>query len=334
MTNVLWFSHLGMGDLDQVGGKNASLGEMISNLAASGVRVPDGFATTAGAYRRFIAQEGLAQTIVGQMADLDTEDVMQLADVGRRVREAIVTQPLPQDVEDDIRAAYDELVAGDTAATFAVRSSATAEDLPDASFAGQQETFLNVRGIEAVLQAVREVFASLYNDRAIAYRVHHGFEHETVALSVGVQRMVRSRRRRVRGDVHDGHRVRLRRRGVHHLVLRAGRGGGAGRGEPGRVLRLQAGAARRPSGDPASAAWGARRPRWSTPPIPRSAAPPSSSTSTPRSGRLLSLADAEVEELARHALVIEEHYGRPMDIEWGKDGIDGGSTSCRRGPRP
>ncbi len=322
MTNVLWFSHLGMGDLDQVGGKNASLGEMISNLAASGVRVPDGFATTAGAYRRFIAQEGLAQTIVGQMADLDTEDVMQLADVGRRVREAIVTQPLPQDVEDDIRAAYDELVAGDTAATFAVRSSATAEDLPDASFAGQQETFLNVRGIEAVLQAVREVFASLYNDRAIAYRVHHGFEHETVALSVGVQRMVRSDvgasgvmftmdtesgfddavfitssyglgEAVVQGAVNPDEFY------VYKPGLRAGRPAILKRGLGGKATKMVY------TSDPAV---GRTTEFVDVDPAQRG---------------LLSLADAEVEELARHALVIEEHYGRPMDIEWGKDGIDG-----------
>ena len=322
MTNVLWFSHLGMGDLDQVGGKNASLGEMISNLAASGVRVPDGFATTAGAYRRFIAQEGLAQTIVGQMADLDTEDVMQLADVGRRVREAIVTQPLPQDVEDDIRDAYDELVAGDTAATFAVRSSATAEDLPDASFAGQQETFLNVRGIEAVLQAVREVFASLYNDRAIAYRVHHGFEHETVALSVGVQRMVRSDvgasgvmftmdtesgfddavfitssyglgEAVVQGAVNPDEFY------VWKPGLRAGRPAILKRGLGGKATKMVY------TSDPAV---GRTTEFVDVDPAQRG---------------LLSLADAEVEELARHALVIEEHYGRPMDIEWGKDGIDG-----------
>src|SRR6478609_7705191 len=154
MSNVLWFSTLGMKDLEEVGGKNASLGEMVSSLASAGVRVPDGFATTAGAYRRFIAQEGLAETIGGQMAGLDTEDVMALAEVGQRVRAAIVNQPLPADVDADIRVAYAELAGGNPDASFAVRSSATAEDLPDASFAGQQETFLNVRGIEAVLQAV------------------------------------------------------------------------------------------------------------------------------------------------------------------------------------
>ncbi len=322
MTNVLWFSHLGMSDLDQVGGKNASLGEMVSNLASSGVLVPDGFATTADAYRRFIAQEGLARTIVAQMADLDTEDVMQLADVGRRVRDAIVAQPLPQDVEDDIRAAYEELAAGDPGATFAVRSSATAEDLPDASFAGQQETFLNVRGIDAILQAVREVFASLYNDRAIAYRVHHGFEHENVALSAGVQRMVRSDvgasgvmftmdtesgfddavfitssyglgEAVVQGAVNPDEFY------VYKPGLRAGRPAILKRGLGGKATKM----------------------------VYTSDAAVGRTTEfvdvDPDQQRLLSLTDAEVEELARHALVIEEHYGRPMDIEWGKDGIDG-----------
>src|SRR5215217_714947 len=168
-STIAWFSDLGLADLDQVGGKNASLGEMVANLASAGVRVPDGFATTADAYRRFLAHEGLAERIVEMMTGLDTDDVIALADVGRAVRAAVIEQPLPGDVEADVRAAYAQLAEGNPEASFAVRSSATAEDLPDASFAGQQETFLNIRGIEAVLQAIREVYASLYNDRAIAY---------------------------------------------------------------------------------------------------------------------------------------------------------------------
>ena len=322
MSNVLWFSSLGMKDLDQVGGKNASLGEMVGNLASAGVRVPDGFATTADAYRRFVAQEGLAETIVGLMAGLDTDDVIPLADVGQAVRAAVIAQPLPADVEADVRAAYAQLAEGNPDASFAVRSSATAEDLPDASFAGQQETFLNIRGVERVLQAVKEVFASLYNDRAIAYRVHHGFEHETVALSAGVQRMVRS-------DVgasgvmftmdtesgFDGRRL-------HHLVVRAGGGGGPGRREPGRVLRLQARPARRPAGDPQ--AGGRRQGDQDGLHLRRRGGEHHRvRRRRPRRPALLSLTDAEVEELARHALVIEDHYGRPMDIEWGKDGTDG-----------
>ncbi len=191
-SNVLWFADLGLADLEQVGGKNSSLGEMVSNLASAGVRVPDGFATTADAYRRFIGDTGLAESISAKLSGLDTDDVQRLAVVGKEIREAVVQQPFPADLEAEIRNAYDKLAGGDDELSFAVRSSATAEDLPDASFAGQQETFLNVRGIDAILTAIREVFASLYNDRAIAYRVHHAFEHDAVALSAGVQRMVRS----------------------------------------------------------------------------------------------------------------------------------------------
>jgi pyruvate, water dikinase len=195
--NIRWFSELGLADLAQVGGKNSSLGEMVSNLAAAEVRVPDGFATTADAYRRFLGDTGLAEHITAELAGLDTDDVQRLADVGARIRRLVVAQPFPADLEADIRAAYAQLAGDETSQasagpSVAVRSSVTAEDLPDASFAGQQETFLNVRGIEQVLIAIREVFASLYNDRAIAYRVHHAFAHEDVALSAGVQRMVRS----------------------------------------------------------------------------------------------------------------------------------------------
>ncbi|MCW2816851.1 MAG: phosphoenolpyruvate synthase, partial [Nocardioides sp.] len=191
--NVRWFSELGLADLEQVGGKNASLGEMVSHLTELGVRVPDGFATTSEAYHRFIGETGLAERITALLDGLDTDDVRRLAEVGKEIREAVVLQEFPADLEADIRSAYEQLAAGSGGeASFAVRSSATAEDLPDASFAGQQETFLNVRGIDAVLHAVREVFASLYNDRAIAYRVHHGFAHGDVGLSAGVQKMVRS----------------------------------------------------------------------------------------------------------------------------------------------
>jgi pyruvate, water dikinase len=168
MSNVVWFADLGLADLEQVGGKNASLGEMIANLSSAGVRVPDGFATTAEAYRRFLGETGLAERIQAELEGLDTDDVRRLAEVGQRIRFAVLEQPFPADLEADIRTAYATLVGDDAELSFAVRSSATAEDLPDASFAGQQETFLNVRGIDAVLRAVREVFASLYNDRAIA----------------------------------------------------------------------------------------------------------------------------------------------------------------------
>ena len=196
-STIAWFSDLSLTDLDQVGGKNASLGEMVRNLTSAGVRVPDGFATTADAYQEFLSQSGLAEMINAELASLDTDDVEQLTTVGRKIREAVIKQPLPASLAADISAAYAQL-AGDPSGTsgksvsFAVRSSATAEDLPDASFAGQQETFLNVRGINAILKAIKNVFASLYNDRAIAYRVHHRFEHDAVGISVGVQRMVRS----------------------------------------------------------------------------------------------------------------------------------------------
>ena len=195
MTNILWFHEIGMADVPQVGGKNASLGEMVSNLSDAGVSVPGGFATTADAYREFLAADGLYERIRSTVEALDVTDVAELARVGANVREWIEEQPLPAAFESDIRRAYASLVANDPqpeTVSWAVRSSATAEDLPDASFAGQQETFLNISGIENILAAIRSVFASLYNDRAIAYRVHHGFDHHDVALSAGIQRMVRS----------------------------------------------------------------------------------------------------------------------------------------------
>ena len=191
--NVRWFRELGLHDVDSVGGKNASLGEMVQHLSAAGVAVPDGFATTADAYRRFLGETGLADRINALLDDLDVDDVRRLAEVGAQIRADAEAQAFPPDLEADIRAAYDELVGGHgDDVSWAVRSSATAEDLPDASFAGQQETFLNVRGIDNILHAIKLVFASLYNDRAIAYRVHSDFDHAQVALSAGVQRMVRS----------------------------------------------------------------------------------------------------------------------------------------------
>eukprot|EP01030_Chromulinospumella_sphaerica_P016277 gene16277-16089_t len=188
---VVPFELLRMADVDSVGGKNASLGEMISQLP-QGVRVPTGFATTAHAFRQFLAHAGLADNISAKLKNLDTEDVRALAQVGAEIRAMVEAQPFPADLEKAIREAFASLSAGNAQASFAVRSSATAEDLPDASFAGQQETFLNVVGIEDVLHKMKEVFASLYNDRAISYRVHKGFAHDVVALSAGVQRMVRS----------------------------------------------------------------------------------------------------------------------------------------------
>ncbi len=322
-TNIKHFSELGMGDVEVVGGKNASLGEMVSNLTDLGVSVPDGFATTAEAYRRFLGETGLADRINARLADLDTDDTIELAAAGREIRDLVIAQPFPADLEEEIRAAYEELAEGSGAeASFAVRSSATAEDLPDASFAGQQETFLNVRGIDAVLQAIREVFASLYNDRAIAYRVHHSFEHAAVALSAGVQKMVRSdigaSGVMFTMDTESGF------DGAVFITSAYGLGEGVVQGAVNpdefyvRKESLKAGRPailRRTVGEKAT-----KMTYTDDATVGRTTAfvPVDEAEQ-----RVLSLRDEQVEELARHALVIEEHYGRPMDIEWGLDGADG-----------
>ena len=189
---VIPFEHLRMGDVEQVGGKNASLGEMISQLSDAGIRVPGGFATTAFAFREFIAHNDLEARIAGRLASLQVDDVAALARAGAEIRGWIAGAPLPSALNADIAGAFRSLTLSSPEATWAVRSSATAEDLPEASFAGQQETFLNINGLENILHAIREVFASLYNDRAIAYRVHQGFDHRQVALSAGIQHMVRT----------------------------------------------------------------------------------------------------------------------------------------------
>jgi pyruvate,water dikinase len=325
--SVRWLSDLGLGDLDQVGGKNASLGEMVSHLAGLGVRVPDGFATTAQAFHRFIAETGLAARIEQLLSDLDVDDVRRLAEVGREIRTAVVGQPFPAHLEAEVRAAYEELVAGtdttgDQTPSFAVRSSATAEDLPDASFAGQQETFLNVRGVDAVLTAIREVFASLYNDRAIAYRVHHGFEHTAVGISAGVQRMVRSDVGAAgvmfTMDTESGFTDAV------FITSAYGLGEGVVQGavNPDEFYvykpALHAG---RPAILKRGVGAKATKMVYTDDLTVGRTTEFVEVDATER--RLLSLTDGEVEELARHALTIEEHYGRPMDIEWAKDGIDG-----------
>ncbi|MEV7632662.1 phosphoenolpyruvate synthase [Microbacterium sp. NPDC089318] len=325
MTNILWFDQIGMTDLPQVGGKNASLGEMISNLSQLGVRVPGGFATTADAYRRFLEHDGLRDRIRDAIAGLDTDDVTRLALVGTEVRAWVTEHPLPDDLERDIRAAYDQLVAKDAdpdGVTWAVRSSATAEDLPDASFAGQQETFLNIGGIDNVLTAIRSVYASLYNDRAIAYRVHQGFDHDEVALSAGVQRMVRS-------DVGSS--------GVMFTVdtesgfdeavfVTSSYGLGEavvqGAVNPDEFYVSKPGLrADRPAILKRSVGEKAIAMRYTD---SREAGSSTAFVDVPADERArFSITDTELTELARHALIIEAHYGRPMDIEWGKDGIDG-----------
>ena len=321
---VVPLEHLRITDVEAVGGKNASLGEMISQLAESGVRVPGGFATTAHAFRTFLAHDGLAARIGARLATLDADDVRALAEAGAQIRGWIEATPFPADFEAAIRAEFARLSGADPNASFAVRSSATAEDLPDASFAGQQETFLNVVGIDDVLAKMRAVFASLYNDRAISYRVHKGYAHGDVALSAGVQKMVRSDlgsagvmftidtesgfadvvfitssyglgETVVQGSVNPDEFY------VHKPALRAGRLGIIRRNLGSKLIRME-------YASPAEKARGQLVRTVDTMPEQRNR---------------YSLADAEVTELAGYALTIEKHYGRPMDIEWGKDGSDG-----------
>ncbi|MGB1561325.1 MAG: phosphoenolpyruvate synthase [Sinimarinibacterium flocculans] len=320
---VLWYSALGMHDVETVGGKNASLGEMIRSLAASGVSVPNGFATTADAYREFLAYENLAGRIQDMLGGLDVDDVRKLAETGSAIRAAVSAAPFPAALEADIRSHYEQLVAESGAdISVAVRSSATAEDLPDASFAGQQETFLNVQGIDNVLSAIKEVFASLYNDRAIAYRVHHGFDHAAVALSAGVQRMVRSDKGAsgvmFTMDTESGFQDAV------FITASYGLGEAVVQGavnpdefyvyKPGLKASRPA-VLRRNLGEKArKMVYTADRTLGKTVEFVEVAA---------AERRRFSLNDDEVQALARQALIIEAHYGRPMDIEWGKDGIDG-----------
>ncbi|MDX5407104.1 MAG: phosphoenolpyruvate synthase [Chromatiaceae bacterium] len=320
---VIWYENLGMHDVNRVGGKNASLGEMISNLANAGVQVPGGFATTAFAFNQFLEQSGVNERIYQLLDGLDVDDVTALAKAGAQIRQWVIDTPFQPELEKAIREAYEKLhpeAAHDV--SFAVRSSATAEDMPDASFAGQQETFLNVRGYDAVIVAIKHVFASLFNDRAISYRVHQGYDHRGVALSAGVQKMVRSDLASsgvmfsidtesgfedvvfitssyglgemvVQGAVNPDEFY------VHKPTLAAGRpavvkrnlgskkvemvySGEQGHGKQVKVVDI-----------------------------------------APERSRQFSLTDAEVEELAKQAVIIAKHYGRPMDIEWAKDGNDG-----------
>ena len=321
---VVPFEHLRMTDVEAVGGKNASLGEMISQLPG-GVKVPGGFATTAFAFREFLKHQDLAERISQRLTALDVEDVRALAKAGAEIRAMVEGLPFPAELEKQIRQAFAQLQAGSPPVSFAVRSSATAEDLPDASFAGQQETFLNVVGIEDVLHKIREVFASLYNDRAISYRVHKGFAHDNVALSAGVQRMVRSDlgaagvmftldtesgfkevvfitssyglgETVVQGAVNPDEFY------VHKPMLRAGKRAVIRRSLGSKLLQME-------FTNAAEQAAGAKLVKI---------------TDVPTELRnRYSLSEADIEQLARYALVIEDHYGRPMDIEWGKDGVDG-----------
>ena len=320
MERIVSLAALRMTDVPRVGGKNASLGEMIGELSATGVRVPGGFATTAHAFREFLGRDGLASRIRQRLANLDVSDVRALASAGGEIRGWIKAASLPPGLESELRARYAQMAAGDPECAVAVRSSATAEDLPDASFAGQQETLLNVRGGDALVDAVRAVFASLFNDRAIAYRAHRGFAHAEVALSAGIQRMVRSDlgasgvaftidtesgfddvvlvtsawglgETVVQGQVNPDEFY------VHKPNLAAGR-------PP--ILRRERGSK-------------AQKMIYGDDPAERVAVV----DVAPADQHRFSLTDDEVIELARHAVAIERHYGRAMDIEWATDGVDG-----------
>ncbi|MBV4366524.1 phosphoenolpyruvate synthase [Erwinia phyllosphaerae] len=319
---VLWYNQLGMNDVDRVGGKNASLGEMITNLSSLGVSVPDGFATTADAFNQFLDQSGVSQRIYALLDKTDIDDVDELAKAGQQIRQWIVETPFQPELEQAIREAYQQLSADDAEASFAVRSSATAEDMPDASFAGQQETFLNVQGFDAVLIAVKHVYASLFNDRAISYRVHQGYDHRGVALSAGVQRMVRSDvgtagvmftidtesgfdqvvfitaafglgEMVVQGAVNPDEFY------VHKPTLAAGRPA---------IVRRTMGSKKIRMVYTDSQTHGEQVKIEDVPEAERDR---------------FCLSNEEVEALAAQAMQIEKHYQRPMDIEWAKDGHTG-----------
>ncbi|MDT8849084.1 phosphoenolpyruvate synthase [Pantoea dispersa] len=319
---VLWYNQLGMHDVDRVGGKNASLGEMITNLSSLGVSVPNGYATTSYAFNQFLDQSGLNQRIYALLDNTDIDDVAALAQAGKQIRQWVVDTPFQPELEAAIRSAYEQLSADDAEASFAVRSSATAEDMPDASFAGQQETFLNVQGFDAVLVAVKHVFASLFNDRAISYRVHQGYDHRGVALSAGVQRMVRSDLASsgvmftidtesgfdqvvfitsafglgemvVQGAVNPDEFY------VHKPTLSANR--------PAIVRRTL----------------GSKKIRMVYADSQEHGEQVRIEDVVQEQRDRFSLTDDEVQALARQAVLIEQHYKRPMDIEWAKDGHTG-----------
>lgn len=317
---IVWFDQLGMNDVDRVGGKNASLGEMIANLGSTGVRVPGGFATTAYAFNEFLQSDGLADRIHSLLDALDVDDVKKLVETGAEIRAWVMDAPFPPQLDTELERAFAQLQDGNDHMAVAVRSSATAEDLPEASFAGQQETFLNVTGIDAVKQAVKEVFASLFNDRAISYRVHHGFAHIDVALSAGIQKMVRSETASsgvmFTLDTESGFRDAVfitSSYGLGEMVVQ-----GAVNPdefyihkptfEAGRPAIL-----RRNLGSKASKMIYSDEPGQLV-----------ETVKVDKEDRFrFSITDEDINELTEQALTIEKHYGRPMDIEWAKDGDDG-----------
>lgn len=321
---VIPFQQVTMQDIDKVGGKNASLGEMICHLTAVGVKVPPGFATTAAAYRQFLQQEDLAQEIYSLLENLDVDDISALKKTGQRIRERIIQSPFQSELVEAVHQAYEALCENDPLCAVAVRSSATAEDLPEASFAGQQETFLNIRGVNNILSAMKHVYASLFTDRAIAYRVHHGFDHNQIALSVGIQKMIRS------DLASSGVMFSLdTESGFEDIVFITSAYGLGEMVVQGAVnpdefyvykptlLADQPAIVRRNLGSKqvkmiyqeAGVAAG-------------NYAAVSKVEVDPQEQGQFSLTDAEIESLARQAILIEKHYGRPMDIEWAKDGLD------------
>ncbi len=319
---VLWYNQLGMHDVDRVGGKNASLGEMITNLSSLGVSVPNGYATTSYAFNLFLDQSGLNQRIYDLLDKTDIDDVEELAKAGKQIRQWVVDTPFLPELEEAIRTAYEQLSSDDADASFAVRSSATAEDMPDASFAGQQETFLNVQGFEAVLVAVKHVYASLFNDRAISYRVHQGYDHRGVALSAGIQRMVRS------DLASSGVMFTIdTESGFDQVVFITSAFGLGEMVVQGAVnpdefyVHKPTLAANRPA--IVRRTMGSKKIRMVYADSQEHGEQVRIEDVDQEQRDRFSLTDDEVQDLARQAVLIEQHYKRPMDIEWAKDGHTG-----------
>ncbi|APC89282.1 phosphoenolpyruvate synthase [Vibrio parahaemolyticus] len=320
--NTLWFNGLSMDDVDKVGGKNASLGEMVSNLANVGVSVPNGFATTSYAFNQFLDHEGLDERIHQLLDELDVDDVEALRKTGATIRQWVLQAPFPADLEQEIRNNYEELVEGNTELSVAVRSSATAEDLPDASFAGQQETFLNVKGIDAVLEATKHVYASLFNDRAISYRVHQGFDHRGISLSAGIQRMVRS------DKASSGVMFTLdTESGFDQVVFITSSWGlgemvvqGAVNPDEFYVHKPMLEAGEHPI---VKKTFGSKLIKMIYSNNQEIGKQVDIIDTSEEERNTFSLNEEEIKELAKQAMIIEKHYQRPMDIEWAKDGIDG-----------
>ncbi|MFA0570630.1 phosphoenolpyruvate synthase [Vibrio gallaecicus] len=320
--NTLWFNGLSMEDVDKVGGKNASLGEMVSNLANAGVSVPNGFATTSYAFNNFLDYKGLDERIHQLLDELDVEDVDALRKTGATIRQWVLDAPFPESLEQDIRDNYRELIEGNEELSVAVRSSATAEDLPDASFAGQQETFLNVKGIDAVIEATKHVFASLFNDRAISYRVHQGFDHRGISLSAGIQRMVRS------DKAASGVMFTLdTESGFDQVVFITSSWGlgemvvqGAVNPDEFYVHKPMLEAGHYPV---VKKTFGSKLIKMIYSTNQEIGKQVDIIDTDTQERNEFSLNDEEIKELAKQAMIIEKHYQRPMDIEWAKDGIDG-----------